>query len=347
MRALVYDSFKGPLVVRDVAEPVAPRHGVVVTVEATGVCRSDWHGWQGHDADITTFPHVPGHELAGTISAVGEDVTRWTVGDRVTAPFVNACGTCPQCDEGEHQVCVRQTQPGFTRWGSFAEQVVIDQADINVVALPDGLDMVTAASLGCRYATSFRAVRQIAKVQAGEWVVVHGCGGVGLAAVQIAAALGARVIAIDISPEALALASGLGAQETLLGPDVAARVHELTGGGAHVSIDALGSVATAEDSVACLRPRGRHVQIGLLLTGLPTIPMGRVLGQELQLLGSHGMSALGYPELLELVVSGALDPARLVTRTLPLEQAGRALEDVGLLPGVAIITFPRATSRES
>lgn len=190
MRALVYDAFKGPLVVREVPEPVAPEHGVVIDVAATGICRSDWHGWQGHDADIQVFPHIPGHELAGTISSVGAQVTRWKVGDRVTAPFVNACGACPQCDEGEHQVCSRQTQPGFTRWGSFAERVIIDQADLNVVALPDSLDMVTAASLGCRYATSFRAVRQIARVQFDEWVVVHGCGGVGLSAVQIAAALG-------------------------------------------------------------------------------------------------------------------------------------------------------------
>ena len=202
MRALVFDSFGGPLEVRDVPAPVPSPDGVVVRVEATGVCRSDWHAWQGHDDDVV-LPHVPGHELAGVVEAVGPGVRRHRPGDRVTVPFVCACGRCPQCAAGDHQVCARQTQPGFTHWGSYAELVALEAADVNLVPLPEGVGATTAASLGCRYATAFRAVVQQGRVRPGEWVAVHGCGGVGLSAVQVAVAAGARVVAVDVSPGAL------------------------------------------------------------------------------------------------------------------------------------------------
>ena len=198
MRALFFDTFGGPLRVERVADPAPRPDGVVVRVAASGICRSDWHAWQGHDPDVV-LPHVPGHELAGTVAAVGADVRGWAVGDRVTAPFVNACGRCDQCAAGEHQVCARQTQPGFTQWGSMAEYVALDVADVNLVAVPDGLHLTTAAALGCRYATAFRAVTRVGRVAPGQWVAVHGCGGVGLSAVQIAVAAGARVIAVDIA----------------------------------------------------------------------------------------------------------------------------------------------------
>ncbi|MCW2606757.1 MAG: Alcohol dehydrogenase GroES domain protein, partial [Frankiales bacterium] len=190
MRALVFEEFGGPLEVREVDAPRPSPGGVVVRVEATGVCRSDWHAWQGHDPDVV-LPHVPGHELAGVVEEVGAGVVRHRAGDRVTVPFVCACGRCPQCAAGEHQVCPHQTQPGFTHWGSYAELVALEAADVNLVALPEQVDATTAASLGCRYATAFRAVVQQGRVRPGEWVAVHGCGGVGLGAVQVAVAAGA------------------------------------------------------------------------------------------------------------------------------------------------------------
>jgi alcohol dehydrogenase len=238
-------------------------------------------------------------------------------------------------------VCSRQTQPGFTHWGSLAEYVALDAADVNLVAVPDELDLATAAALGCRYATAFRAVVQIGRVQAGEWVAVHGCGGVGLSAVQIAAAAGARVIAVDVSPAALELACALGAEHAVNGSaDVPAVVAELTDGGAHVSLDALGAAVTCTNSVRSLRPRGRHVQVGLLppAQGRPEVPMERVIALELQLFGSHGMAAHAYPELLGLIAAGRLDPRRLVTRELTLDDAGAALAEVGSRPGLAVVT---------
>ena len=340
VRALFFESFGGPLQVRDVPAPDPAPGGVVVRVAASGICRSDWHAWQGHDPDVA-LPHVPGHELAGTVAVVGAGVRLWRVGDRVTVPFVNACGRCAQCAAGEHQVCSRQTQPGFTHWGSLAEFVALDAADVNLVAVPEGMDLPTAAALGCRYATAFRAVTHVGRVRAGEWVAVHGCGGVGLSAVQIAAAAGARVVAVDVAPGALDLARELGAEHTVDGgTDVAAAVTELTGGGAHVSLDALGAPATCANSVRSLRPRGRHVQVGLLPPeqGRAEVPMERVIALELEVLGSHGMAAHAYPELLGLIAAGRLDPHRLVTRELGLDDAPTALAEVGRRPGIAVVT---------
>ena len=341
MRALVFEQYAGPLAVQDVPAPSPSSTGVVVRVGATGVCRSDWHGWQGHDPDVR-LPHVPGHELAGTVDAVGAQVRRWRVGDRVTVPFVCACGSCPSCLRGDHQVCARQTQPGFTHWGSFAELVALEAADVNLVALPDEMPFVTAASLGCRYATAFRAVVQQGRVAAGEWVVVHGCGGVGLSAVQVAVAAGAQVVAVDVAPGALELAASFGAAAVVDArtQDVVEAVLELTGGGAALSLDALGSATTCVDSVRSLRPRGRHVQVGLLPPAQerPVVPMERVIGLELELLGSHGMAAHAYPELLALVAAGRLRPDLLVTREVGLDDAAAALEQVGRSPGVTVLT---------
>jgi alcohol dehydrogenase len=299
---------------------------VVIEVRATGLCRSDWHGWQGHDSDITELPHVPGHELAGEVRAVGGDVTRWRVGDRVTVPFICACGRCPSCAAGDQQVCSRQTQPGFTHWGSFAEYVAIDHADVNLVALPADMSFSTAAALGCRFATAFRSVVAQGRARAGEWVVVHGCGGVGLSAVMIAAAVGAQVVAVDINPAALDLAKQFGATVTLEAhPDVVSDIVTATGGGAHLSLDALGHPVTASNSVLSLRRRGRHVQVGLLPSGPTPLPMARVIGWELEILGSHGMAAHAYGPMMDLVATGALRPDLLVARTIDLAEAADAL----------------------
>ncbi|MET8856730.1 zinc-dependent alcohol dehydrogenase family protein [Streptomyces sp. NPDC004579] len=337
MRAVVFERYGEPAEVREVADPAPPEHGVVVRVEATGLCRSDWHGWMGHDPDIT-LPHVPGHELAGVIEAVGAGVSGHRPGDRVTVPFVCACGSCAACAAGDQQVCERQTQPGFTHWGSFAQYVALDHAEVNLIPLPAELSFATAASLGCRFATAFRAVVAQGRTAPGEWVAVHGCGGVGLSAVMIAAASGARVVAVDVSPEALALARRFGAAECVDASavaDPARAVRELTGGGAHVSLDALGSPGTCAASVDSLRRRGRHVQVGLLPspTGHTPVPMARVIALELELLGSHGMAAHAYPPLLELVRSGVLRPDLLVTSTIALDAAPAALAAMGSAPG--------------
>jgi D-arabinose 1-dehydrogenase-like Zn-dependent alcohol dehydrogenase len=338
MRAIVVEQYGVLPSVQEVPSPEVRPGGVVVRVEATGLCRSDWHGWQGHDSDIV-LPHVPGHELAGTIAAVGEGVEGWAVGDRVTTPFICACGSCEQCLAGNQQVCPNQLQPGFNYWGSFAEYVALPFAQVNLVRLPDDLDFATAAGLGCRFATSYRAVRQVGRVVAGETVVVFGCGGIGLSAVMIAAGLGAKVVAVDTNPEALALASKYGASEVVTaGPEAVARILELTDGGAQVTMDALGSNDIVQDALRSLRPRGRHLQVGLLPDGVQ-LDVSRLIGQELEWLGSHGMAAHHYPEMLGLVASGELKPAELITHTISLGEVPAALEGltVGTPAGVTVI----------
>lgn len=346
MRAVVFDRFGAQPDVRDVPDPAPSDGGAVIKVEATGLCRSDWHGWKGHDPDVRP-PHVPGHEFAGVVAAVGSGVTGWRAGDRVTAPFVCACGRCAACLAGDQQVCERQTQPGFTHWGSFAEYVTVECADVNLVRLPGELTYATAAALGCRFATAFRAVVAQGRAAAGEWVAVHGCGGVGLSAVMIATAGGARVVAVDVAADALGLASRCGATACLDATaltepgEVSAAVRELTDGGAHLSIDAFGSQASCVASVECLRRRGRHVQVGLLpaATGHPALPMERVIAYELELLGSHGMAAHAYPPLLRLVTAGVLRPALLITQTMTLADAPDALAtmDRSGLGGIRLI----------
>ena len=345
MKAVLFESFAQAPQIVTLPDPTPTTHGVVVKVQATGVCRSDWHGWMGHDPDIR-LPHVPGHELAGTVEAIGRDVQRWKVGDRVTVPFVGGCGTCPECHAGHQQVCHNQFQPGFTHWGSFAEFVAIDQADLNLVALPETMDFVTAASLGCRFATSFRAVVDQGKVSAGQWVSVHGCGGVGLSAIMIAGALGANVVAVDIAEEKLELARQLGAVNTINATrvsSVAEAILDLTNGGAHVSIDALGHPETCFNSIQSLRRRGKHVQVGLMLAGhsTPQVPMARVIAHELEILGSHGMQAHRYDAMLTMIQAGKLAPDRLVGRQISLEESIDALMQMDTFQSVGATVISR------
>lgn len=345
MRAAVYESFRGPIAVRDLPDPVPHDDAALVAVRACGICRSDWHGWQGHDA-LVRLPHVPGHELAGTVAAVGAAVTAWRGGERVTAPFCCGCGTCPDCRRGDTQVCPRQTQPGFSHFGGFAELVEIRHADLNLVALPDGVGFVAAASLGCRFSTAYRAVVQQGRAAAGDWVAIHGCGGVGLSAIMIARALGARVVAVDPASTRRATARDAGAEAVIdpAGGDVVARIRAVTGGGAAVSIDCIGDATVCRQSVLALANRGRHVQVGLL-TGdqaTPPLPMDVVIARELELLGSHGMPVAAYRDLLALVAAERLAPWRLVSDTVDLAAGARLLEGFDSFPnrGMTVIEFP-------
>lgn len=332
MRAVIYTQFGELPAVAQAPDPACPPTGVVIAVESTGLCRSDWHGWMGHDPGIA-LPHVPGHELAGTLVEIGSAVDSWELDARVTTPFVCACGTCGPCSRGDHQVCDRQFQPGFTHWGSFAELVAIDRAEVNLVRVPDAMSSDTAAALGCRFSTAYRAVVQLGRVREGMHVVVHGCGGVGLSAVMIAAARGAQVIAVDVAQPSLDLAMSLGAVAAVDASrmDVPGTVAELTGGGAELSIDALGSIGTFHNSLRCLRKRGRHVQVGLLAGNddLPPVPMGLVIGSELEILGSHGMAAHTYPEMMAEITSGTLRPDLLIRDRIGLDEVPVRLARLG------------------
>lgn len=344
MKAVFFENFGETLTIAEVPEPIPEDDGVVIRVAATGICRSDWHGWMGHDPDIR-LPHVPGHELAGVVDQVGEGVRRWHPGDRVTVPFAVGCGSCPTCLKGDQHICDDYFQPGFTAWGSFAQFVAVKYADTNLVRLPDEIGFIEAATLGCRFITSFRAIVAQGKVLPGEWVVVHGCGGVGLSAIMIASAIGAQVIGVDIREEALAMAASIGAMNTINAAeesDLIKKIHDLTSGGAHVSIDALGSQTTCRNSILSLRKRGRHVQVGLMLAGEKDalLPMDRIIARELEIYGSHGMQAHQYPAIFEMILADKIKPGRLVTRQVSLEESLVVLQTMGEFnsPGVTVIT---------
>ena len=345
MRAALYTQFRTAPTIERLPDPTPAPSGVVIKLAASGLCRSDYHGWLGHDSDIH-LPHVPGHELAGTVVATGKHVSRFREGQRVTVPFVGGCGHCAECGSGNHQVCENQFQPGFTAWGSFAEYVAVDFADTNLVALPDDLDDITAASLGCRFATAFRGMVDVGKVMPGEWVAIHGSGGVGLSAVMIANALGANVIAVDLADNKLALAKEVGAIATINASkvdDVVGAIRHLTDGGAHVSMDALGSPVTCFNSIACLRRRGRHVQAGLM-TGdhaSPKIPMSKVIAHELQVLGTHGMQAHRYGAMLAMISAGTLKPQKLIGKHISLDDAPAALMAMDKFDGLGISVITR------
>lgn len=330
MRAAIFERFEGPLEVKEVPEPTCPADGVLVQVEACGVCRSDLHAWKGVDPDVVA-PHVPGHEFAGVVIETGRECRRFTRGDRVTAPFILACGRCPDCLGGDPTICATQHVLGFSAWGAFAERVAVPHADFNLVRLPETLDLVTAAGMGCRVTTAFRALVERAALRPGEWLAVHGCGGVGQSAVMIGAALGAAVLAVDVNAAALHLARELGATETLdagAEEDVGAAVRQLTGGGAQVSLDALGITATFHNSLSGLRKLGRHVQIGMPVGAHaePTIALlDLVYARQITLMGTRGMAASRFPALFEMIAAGRLDPSRLITSTIPLAEAGAAL----------------------
>jgi alcohol dehydrogenase len=344
MQAVVYHEFGGPITIDTASDPSPHADGAVIRVEATGLCRSDWHGWRGHDPDIHQFPHVPGHEFAGTVVEVGRDAPQSLVGQRVTMPFVAGCGCCPECLRGQQQICDHQFQPGFTGWGSFAEYVAVRYASGNLVPLPERLSCVAAAAMGCRLGTAFRAVSAQGDVRPGSWVAVHGCGGVGLSAVMVARALDARVIAVDIREEPLALAKQLEAEIVLDASnesDVAGAIRDLTNGGADVALDALGSSKTLANAVMSLRKQGKHVQVGQLTETdrIPAAVIRRLVAWELEIAGSHGIQAHAYPVMFDLIEAGKLDPMKLVERTMSLESAPRELELLDDYRGSGITVF--------
>ncbi len=342
MKAAYFEEFGQPISIRTFPDPAPASDGVVIQVKANGICRSDWHGWMGHDSDVN-LPHVPGHELAGVVAAAGKDVRNWKSGDRVTLPFACGCGRCDQCVSGNQQVCDHYFQPGFTAWGSFAEYVAIRYADVNLVRLPEQIDFVEAASLGCRFTTSFRAIAVQSRLQPGEWVAVYGCGGIGLSAIMIASAMGAQVIGVDVNPHALKLAESIGAAATLNASDEdpVQAVREITHGGAHVSIDALGSSTTCRNSVLSLRKRGRHIQVGVMAAESKetSLPMGWVMFNELELIGSHGMQAHAYAPMLAMIVSGKLRPGQLISRQVSLEEGIDVLQSMGGAPPTGVVVI--------
>lgn len=323
-----------PLELTDLPDPVPGAGEVVLQVEAEGICRTDWHVWNG-DWDwvglTPTLPLVMGHELGGTVVAVGPGVSRVRPGDRVTSPFHESCGRCAYCLIGRSNLCDDMQFLGLTHDGGYAQYAAIRNADFNCITLPDSIDSLAAAAIGCRYMTAFHAVTRQGRLAAGQWVAVHGAGGIGLSAVQIAAALGGRVIAVDVADTKLEKATDEGAMFAVnaAAQDVVGAIKEITGGGADLAIGGIGVAALVDSAVLSLRKGGRLVQVGLTSQaerGYVGIPLDHIIEAEIEIVGSVGNPHVDYPRLLALVATEVLQPARIVGQTLALEQASAVLD---------------------
>ena len=321
MKAAVYRAYNDSIEIERVVDPVVTETGAIIEVKATGICRSDWHGWKGHDPDIQ-LPHVPGHEFSGVVKEIGNEIALFQLGDRVTAPFCCGCAICPQCMKGNQHICDNHFQPGFTDWGSFAQYVHIKNADFNLIKLPSSIDFASAAGLGCRFITAFHGIVNQGKVDNSMFVAIHGCGGVGLSATMIASVYGAKVIAIDINEKNLQKAKSFGAEYTINATreEVVNRVREITNGGANLSMDALGSPETSTNSINCLAKKGKHIQVGILGSeNNILISTADLIAKEIEIIGSHGMPIANYDIIFDLIASKKIDPALLIDRTVKLE----------------------------
>lgn len=341
MRAAVMVAYNADLEIQTLPNPACPPDGVVLKTLACGVCRSDWHGWVGEHPRVKP-PQIPGHEYCGEVVEAGPQA-KYKIGDRLIAPFILACGTCPNCAAGEQNSCADQRLPGFIEPGAFADYIAVPR-DHNLSYLPQDMTPMMAAGLGCRVTTAWHALTGRAALRAGEWLAVHGTGGVGLSAMLLGKALGARVVVVDIVQEKLDHALALGADAAVNGAEApaAATIKDITGGGAHVSVEALGIAATANASLECLRPMGRHVQVGMPVghTAVMEINMSAVYLGNLSIYGSRGMPARAYPPLFDLISSGAVDLSPLLGREVGLSDASAELRAFNgpTPPGVAVIT---------
>ena len=335
MRAALITQYNQPLEVQELPDPTPGVGDAIIQTEACGICRSDWHLWQHHWTWLgieATLPRVPGHEFGGKIVEVGRDVKSFRVGDRVTVPFHLGCGHCRHCQSGLSNLCLAYGVIGFHHDGGYGNLVRVPSADSTLVRLPEGVDSFTAAALGCRFMTSYHGIVDQAAVRPGEWIAIFGIGGVGLSAVQIGVAVGARVIAVGRSEEKLAKARQEGAEVTIKADaDAPAHILEITGGGAAVTVDALGSVKTTLPALQSLGKYGRHVQLGLTgpeEAGVMPMPMDLVVFKELRIVGSLGCPMSSYTGMLSMVAAGKLQPARLVESAIPVADAGKVLNDM-------------------
>ncbi|AXF55202.1 alcohol dehydrogenase catalytic domain-containing protein [Salicibibacter kimchii] len=338
MKAILLEEFNKDLKVTNIQEPNLSDEGVIVKIKANGICRSDWHIWKGHWKGIST-PLVMGHEFTGIVEAVGSNVKKFKKGDRVIIPFSLSCGHCEYCLDGSGNVCTERQSAGITFNGGYGEFAHVPLADFNLAYLPEEIDFVSGAAMGCRFATSFHGIVNQAKVGAGEWVVVSGCGGVGLSALQFSVAMGANVICVDIDDRKLNLAKDLGASFVINSKEsnVVDQIKEITNGGADVTIDALGNSEIVMNSLNSLKKKGRHLQLGIAPDNVNfDFQVRTLVNFEHQIIGSRGMPPQKFPYMLNMVKSNRLKPKDLVTKTVSPDQVNDVLQGMGSFDNLGI-----------
>ncbi len=340
MKAAVFYAANEPLRVEEIPTPTPGPGEVLVKVAACGLCHTDLHYI---DHGVPTFkapPLVLGHEISGTVAAIGAGTTRWQEGDRVLLPAVYGCGQCAMCRTGRENVCEKMVMFGNNVDGGYAEYVLAPAKDL--LSLPEELPLVESAIIADAVTTPYHAVVNRGAVKPGDRVVVFGCGGIGLNLVQIAAAVGAQVIAIDIVDGKLEWARRLGAQTTLNAAQIERidkEIRKLTGGGADIGFEAIGNPVTQAQTFSCLRTGGRFVVVGYSAKPM-TLDTGRVMYREMEVIGSLGCRAVDYPRVLELARQGKIKVEELVTARFPLEDINTALDVLRKGEGVRSVVVP-------
>ena len=340
MKAAVFRGADRPLAIEDVPVPEAGAGQVLIRVAACGVCHTDLHYLDHGTPTFKTPPVILGHEVSGTVETVGEGVRHLAPGDRVLAAAVTSCGHCDACREGRESICANGEMLGNHIDGGFAEYVVVPAKD--VFRLPDEIPLVEGSIIADAITTPYHAVVNRGRVRPGDQVVVFGCGGVGINIVQIASALGARVVAVDVSDTKLAWASKLGASATLNSataerPDKALRT--LTGGGADMAFEAVGKPSAQELALSCLKTGGRAVFVGYSPEAM-TLNSGRVMFRELEVVGSLGCRPVDYPRVIEMVRQGRIRLKELVTHRFCLAEIGQALDTLRSGAAIRVVVTP-------
>jgi alcohol dehydrogenase, propanol-preferring len=340
MKAAVFYAPHEPLRIEEVATPEPGPGEILVKVAGCGLCHTDLHYI---DHGVPTFkkpPLILGHEISGTVAELGAGVKRWQEGQPVLLPAVYGCGQCHLCRTGRENICSEMIMFGNNVNGGYAEYVLAPAKD--VIALPPEIPLVEGAIIADATTTPYHAVVNRGRVKPGDKVVVFGCGGIGLNLVQIAAAVGAQVIAVDIVDEKLAWASQLGAYATLNARTVDRvdkEIRKLTGGGADVGFEAIGNPTTQSQTFACLRTGGRFVVVGFATEPM-SLETGRVMYREMEIIGSLGCPAVDYPRVLELARQGKIKVRELVTACFPLDDINIALDTLRRGEGIRSVITP-------
>lgn len=363
MKAAVVRERSGPFVIEELRRPEPGPGEIMVEVAACGVCHTDLHI---HDGSVPfPFPCVLGHEVSGTVAAVGEGVDSLSPGQRVAGAFIMPCGACAQCRQGREELCEPffahnrlngTLYDGKTRlfdaagdpvWmysmGGLSEFAVMPA--LAAAPIPDGLPTAESTIFGCALLTAFGAAHHVGAVEAGESVTVLGAGGVGVSIVQVARALGAAsVIAVDLAADKLeaALEAGASAVVNAAEQDAVERVRELTEGrGSEVVFEAIGHPTTFRQATEMAADGGRVVAVGIAPVGVAgEVEITRLVRRKLQLLGSFGgRPRIDLPELMRMAVNGSLALDSVISRRFPLEQAGEAYRMLaeGEIVGRAIV----------
>ena len=326
MKAVVFHGSDVGLKVEDIPVPSVGPDQILVKVAACGVCHTDLHYIEHGVPTFKKPPIVLGHEASGIIEQIGKAVTNVAVGDRVVIPAVLTCGKCSLCRMGRENICADMQMLGNHFNGAYAEYVAVPAKD--VVALPDSIPLEAASIIADAVSTPYHAVKNRARVQPGDSVVIFGCGGVGINAVQLAAAAGGYVIAVDISERKLEWAKEFGASETINPSSVervSKEVKKRTGGGTDIAIEIIGNPRTIEEAFECVRIGGRLWVVGYTQEKISLVA-GKIMFKEIEIVGSLGCRPLDYVPLIRLVAQGKVNVERVVTHRFKLEDIEKAFE---------------------